>query len=59
MDLQILLLPLYWYRKFVKIHLTISHRFSQMHINALCNTCIDNPGRTDKAKLVESILGRH
>jgi hypothetical protein len=31
---------------------------SQMHINALCNTCIDNPGRTDKNKLVESILGR-
>ncbi len=31
---------------------------SQMHINALCNTCIDNPGRTDKNKLVESILGK-
>lgn len=30
---------------------------SQMHINALCNTCIDNPGRTDKEKLVNSILG--
>jgi len=29
---------------------------SQMHINGLCNTSIDNPGNTDKAKLVSSII---
>jgi len=29
---------------------------SQMHINGLCNTSIDNPGKTDKLKLVSSIL---
>merc|ERR1719221_387374 len=27
-----------------------------MHINGLCNTVIDNPGRIDKGKLVRSIL---
>jgi len=29
---------------------------SQMHVNGLCNTSIDNPGNTDKANLVASIL---
>jgi ATP synthase F1 complex assembly factor 2 len=30
---------------------------SQMHLTGLCNTCIDNPGRTKKDILVESVLG--
>lgn len=29
---------------------------SQMHMNGLCNTCIDDPGRASKDKLVEHIL---
>lgn len=29
---------------------------SQMHINGLCNTSIDNPGNADKQKLTNSIL---
>lgn len=29
---------------------------SQMHLNGLCNTAQDNPGRVDKEKLVEAIL---
>lgn len=29
---------------------------SQMHINGLCNTCVDNPGQTTKEVLVKSIL---
>jgi len=29
---------------------------TQMHINGLCNTVIDNPGKLDKGKLVKSIL---
>ncbi|XP_023347358.1 ATP synthase mitochondrial F1 complex assembly factor 2 [Eurytemora carolleeae] len=32
-------------------------QLSQMHLTGLCNTCIDNPGRTKKEVLVESILG--
>jgi len=30
---------------------------SSMHITGLCNTSIDNPGKTDKSVLVKSILG--
>jgi len=29
---------------------------TQMHINGLCNTVIDNPGQVDKHKLVTSVL---
>lgn len=29
---------------------------SQMHINGLCNTCLDNPGKASKETLVKSIL---
>ena len=29
---------------------------NQMHINGLCNTSLDNPGNTDPAQLVQSIL---
>jgi len=29
---------------------------SQMHINGLCNTALDNPGRADKKKMVEAVL---
>lgn len=30
---------------------------SQMHLTGLCNTSLDNPGRTDKQVLVDEILG--
>ena len=29
---------------------------SQMHINGLCNTVVDNPGRIDKQRIVKEIL---
>ena len=28
-----------------------------MHLTGLCNTSLDNPGRTDKQVLVDEILG--